>query len=142
MTPQTFADAEGAVFQWVNTLTTTLVGPGNPLPKGATLDQLRGAAPDCYAWISQVGGGTWFGAENPDQRARISAQVYGPTKQSALLAAAAYAEALVGLNGRPVAVTGARILLVDSDTISGPLWLPDTDLPRYVVDADFFLRPA
>jgi hypothetical protein len=103
--PATFADAEGAVKAWVNSLTTDLVGTGKP--------------------------------------ARISARIYGPSKEAAALAAAAYANALVALaTGAAAAVPGAQILTVDPDTISGPLWTPDFGEPRYLVDADFYLRPA
>jgi hypothetical protein len=142
--PATFADAEGAVKAWVNTLT-DLVGTGKPLAKGAHLsaDPLHGARTVCYALLNQVGGSTALAAENPDQRARISARIYGPSKEAAALAAAAYANALVALAAGPaVAVTGALILSADPDTISGPLWTPDFGEPRYLVDADFYLRPA
>jgi hypothetical protein len=143
--PATFADAEGAVKAWVNSLTTDLVGAGKPLAKGAHLsaDPLHGARNVCYALLNQVGGGAAFGAENPDQRARISARIYGPSKEAAALAAAGYANALVALaTGAAVAVSGAQILTVDPDTISGPLWTPDFGEPRYLIDADFYLRPA
>jgi hypothetical protein len=142
--PATFADAEGAAKAWINTLT-DLVGQGKPLAKGAHLsaDPLHGARNVCYALLNQVGGSTALGAENPDQRARISARIYGPSKEAASLAATAYANALVALaTGGPVAVTGALIVTVDPDTIAGPLWTPDFGEPRYLVDADFYLRPA
>jgi hypothetical protein len=115
------------------------------LAKGAHLsaDPLHGARNVCYALLNQVGGSTALGAENPDQRARISARIYGPSKEAASLAATAYANALVALaTGGPVAVTGALIVTVDPDTIAGPLWTPDFGEPRYLVDADFYLRPA
>ncbi len=142
--PATFADAEGAVKAWVNSLT-DLVGKGKPLAKGAHLsaDPLHGARNVCYALLNQVGGSTALGAENPDQRARISARVYGPSKEAAALAAVGYANALVALaTGAAVAVSAALIVTVDPDTIAGPLWAPDFGEPRYLVDADFYLRPA
>jgi predicted Na+-dependent transporter len=137
---QTFTDAEGAVMRWVNAQTTDLVGVGHPLPKGAHVNRLRGAAAACYAWLSQVGGSTSFGVENADQRARISAQIYGPTKEAAAAAAVAYANAVAALGGAPAAVPGA--VLLAADNVTGPLWAPDFDEPRYLVDADFYLRPA
>ncbi len=136
----TFVDAVAALRSWVNTLTATLVGDGNPLAKGAHLHELRGAATACYALLSVVGSGTANGAENPDHRARISASIYGPTEESATVAAVGYANALLALDGRPTAMTGATCLICDPDSITGPLWSPDRAGPRLVVDADFLLR--
>jgi len=137
-----FVDAERAVADWVNSLTDTLVGVDNPLAKGAHLHELRGAASSCYAWLSLVGGSPTVSPENPDHRARISASVYGTTKEAATAAALAYANALLTLDGRPQPMTGATCLVVDPDSISGPLWLPDRAGPRLLVDADFFFRAA
>ncbi len=136
----TFVDAVGALKDWVNTLTAALVGEGRPLAKGAHLHELRGAATACYALLSVVGSGTAAGAENPDHRARISASVHGPTEEAATLAAVGYAEALLALDGRPTAMTGATCLVCDVDSITGPLWSPDRAGPRLLVDADFLLR--
>jgi hypothetical protein len=127
-------------MRWINSLTGSLVGQGRPLVKGASVNQLRGAATACYAWLSQVGGSDAFGAENPDQRARVSAQVYGPTKESAANAAAGLADAISNLSGDPALLPGALVLVADA--ITGPLWAPDGDEPRYLVDADYYLRPA
>lgn len=135
-----FVDPEAAVRDWVNGLTATLVGEGKPLAKGAYLHELRGAATVCYALLSIVGGGTANGAESPDHRARVSASVYGPTKESATTAAVGYANALLALNGTAVAMTGATCLVCDPDSITGPLWSPDRVGPRLLVDADFVLR--
>lgn len=137
----TFADAEAAMKAWVNAQTATLVGAGNPLPKGAVLERLRGAADVCYVLLGIAGGGTGMGAESPDMRARISGQIYGPSKGKAGAAAAAYADALLwGLNGRPYLVPGVATILVVDD-IQGPLWIPDAGEPRYLVDCDVWLRP-
>lgn len=137
-----FVDAEAALASYINSLTASLVGEGKPLTKGAHLHELRGAATVCYALLSVISGGATLGAENPDHRARISAQIYGPNKESATLAAVGYANALADLDGRPVAMTGATCLVVDPDSISGPLWSPDRILPRLLVDADLYLRAA
>jgi len=136
----TFVDAVAALRDWLNSLTTTLVGEGHPLAKGAHLHELRGAATTCYALLSVVGSGTALGAENPDHRARVSASVYGPNQEAATTAAVAYANALLALDGRPVAMTGATCLVVDADSITGPLWSPDRTGPRLLVDADAYLR--
>lgn len=139
----TFVDAEGLVADWVNRQS-DLVGEGNPLPKGAHLtDRLTGALSACYALLMQVDAGRALGAENADQLARISAQIYGPTKEAAAGAAVAYADALVTrLAGKPWSSTAGTILFVDDDSLSGPSWSPDFDEPRYLVDCDFYVRPA
>lgn len=136
-----FTDAEAALRDWVNAQP-TLVGEGKPLAKGAHLHELRGAATVCYALLSVVGSGTALGAEDPDHRARVSASVYGPTKEAATAAAVAYANALLSLDGSPVAMTGATCLVVDPGSISGPLWAPDGAGPRLIVDADLYLQAA
>lgn len=136
----TFVDAEGAFAAWVNSQA-GLVGVGNPLPKGALLNRMRGAAPVCYVLLSIVGGGTAFGAEVPCQRARLSGQVYGNTKEAAAAAAVAYADTLItGLAGRRITVGGAELLV--GDNLTGPLWTPDFDEPRYLVDIDVYFRPV
>jgi hypothetical protein len=139
----TFVDAEAAVAAWINSLTDTLVGVGNPLPKGAHLHALRGAAVAPYVLLSLLPGSTAFGVENPDHRARVSASIYGPTKEAATKAALGYANALLNLDGRPqpmgVSATG---LVVDPDSITGPYWSPDQAGPRLICDADFYLRSA
>lgn len=137
-----FVDAERAVADWVNSLP-GLVGVGKPLAKGAHLTALRGAASSCYALLTLLPSSPVFGVENPDHRARISASIYGPTKEAATTAAIAYANALLTLDGRRRAMNQAVIcLVVDSDSISGPAWAPDAAGPRLVVDADFILRAA
>jgi hypothetical protein len=137
----TYVDAEGLVADWVNR-SANLVGDGRPLAKGAHLAaRLTGALSACYALLDQVGGGTAGGAENPDQRARISVQIYGPTKAAAAAAAAAYADQLAGFT-RPWTNANGTILSVDDTSIAGPTWVPDVDEPRYLVDADFYVRPA
>jgi hypothetical protein len=137
----TMADAEMAFRSWINSQTTTLVGVGKPLVKGALLNRMHGAASVPYALISLESSGITNGHENPDQVATITAELFGSTKESAALAAAAYVEALVTrLTGASVAVPGATILAVDN--ISGPSWLPNAAEPRYIVRADITLRPA
>lgn len=139
----TFVDAEGLVADWVNRQS-SLVGEGRPLAKGAHLQsRLTGALTVCYALLEQVGSGRALGAENADQVARISAQIYGPTKEAAARAAAAYADALVtNLVGKAWSCPIGTILFIDDDSIAGPTWTPDVDEPRYLVDCDFYVRPA
>ncbi|MFD6565391.1 hypothetical protein [Micromonospora profundi] len=137
-----FVDAERAAADWINSLTGSLVGVGNPLAKGAFLHEMRGAASACYALLSVIGGSPTISPENPDHRARISASIYGTTKEAATTAALAYANALLTLDGRPQPMTGAVCLVVDPDSISGPLWSPDRGGPRLIVDADFYFQAA
>lgn len=136
----TFVDAEESVRSWINSLTSTLVGEGKPLTKGAHLHELRGAANVCYAQLQLTGGSAALGAENSDHRATISALIYGPTREAAALAAVAYAEAVNGLDGRSTAAGSATCLVADN--ISGPAYAPDGALPRYLVSAEFYLRAA
>jgi hypothetical protein len=70
-------------------------------------------------------------------RAVISAQVYGPTRQSASDAAVAYCEALEPLHQGFRANTPSGVEIVGVESIDGPSWQPDGEDPRYVVDATF-----
>lgn len=132
----TYLDAGGAAKEWINSLTTTLVGPGNPMPLGASLKHRDGALPSAYGYVVELPASLWGGAEHPSMSARIELQIYGPTKESASDAARAYCEELVRL------VTGQRVTLpsgitiVGADNVEGPQWFPDNDEPRYIVDAD------
>ena len=136
----TFVDAEAAVRDWINSLTATLVGAGRPLAQGAHLKRLRSAAGTCYALLSVVGGTTGLAPEAPHHRARISASIYGPTKEAAATAAVAYANTVAGLRGAPQPM-GAASCLCAAD-VTGPLYVIDIDEPRYLVDADFYFRPV
>lgn len=134
-------DAEGAVKAWIDSLTTTLVGLGNPLQHGAHFNRLRSPATGAYALLYRVGGGRALTAERPFDQARISATIYAPTKETACRAAVAYANALEGVNGAPVVMGDAVCQVVDN--ITGPLAIDDSttdrEQHRYMVDADFFL---
>jgi hypothetical protein len=134
-------DAEGAVHAWINSLTTDLVGPGNPLQLGAHFERLRSPARGSYALLYRVGGGDALTAERPYDEARISATIYGTTKASACQAAVAYANAIKAVNGAPV-VMGETVCQV-VDNVTGPQAL-DRDGSgaseyRYLVDGSFFL---
>lgn len=134
-------DAEGAVREWINSLTENLVGPGNPLQLGAHFERLRSPARGSYALLYRIGGGDALTAEHPYDQARISATIYGATKASACAAAVAYANAVKAVNGRPVVMGDAVCQVVDN--VAGPQAL-DRDGSgateyRYLVDCDFFL---
>lgn len=137
-------DATGAVRAWVNSLTTDLVGLGNPLPLGAHIGPLRSPASGSYVKLRRVGGSRALTAERPFDRARISATVCGLTIQSAAVAAAAYCTALEALAlGGAATPMGELVVCQVVDDITGPVELPpetDNSLEYHVlVDADFYL---
>lgn len=137
--PTTFIDAEGAIKTWVNAQTLTLVGPGHPLPLGAHVGfGLRSPGRGCYLLLSRIGGGPDPGEINVDQ-ARLSGAVYGMKKLPTALAAAAYANLLVSV-AAPVPLLPAGRLMAVTD-VTGPLYLPDGDEERYLVDAVFHIQP-
>jgi hypothetical protein len=132
-----FLDIEGAHRAWVNSLTTTLVGRGHPLALGAHLRRLRSPASGTYALISSVGGGDEWTAESTTGWARISASIYSATsKQNAAYAAAAYANVLRLIPILRPVLTAQGVQLVAVDSITGPLYSPDGDEERYLVDAE------
>jgi hypothetical protein len=140
-----FVDAEAISRAWINSRTTTLVGVGKPLAKGAVLNRLEGPPPPPYVLVNNpVPATPAFGAESPDVRAPMSFQVYGPTKHAAALAASALVdEMLEHLAGVPAQVmfadeSPATVLVVDE--VDGPAWQPDFGAPRYVVTADWYIR--
>ena len=133
-----FIDAEAAVKQWVNELCPTLVGPGNPMPLGAHLRRMRSPLKGAYVLLSRIGGYDDTGEMNIDN-ARMSGSVYGVTKEAAGKAAAAYANALRSLEGKPVRTDAGTICAVVQ--ITGPLFSKDGDEDRYLVDAVIAMRP-
>lgn len=130
---------------WINSRTSTLVGAGNPLQKGAPLRRLQGAADTCYAYLTLLPGtGAVGGAESPQMLARITASIYGPTIEAITNASMALADELVtGLNGQTVIVgdAGKQVQIFAADYIDGPSDVPDGDLPRHVVDWSIILQP-
>lgn len=140
---RTMVDAPAAIREWVNAQTTDLVGEGKPLPKGAHLTRLHGAHNAAYVYLSIVDAGVAMGIEDDDMRARVSGQVYGQRQEDTTRAAVAYANAIVSMfRDPPVSLPGVGVLLICADALAGPLWVPDGDIPRCLVDADFILRPA
>lgn len=144
--PATFVDAVGAAKAWINSRTSTLVGPANPLAKGAHLRELDGAADKCYALLNLLPGtGLGGGAESGWMTARISAQVYGPSLEAVTRASVALVEEIATeLTGRWVQVTtpmGAVQIWVGDD-INGPSDLPDGNVPRHLVDFTLIMQPA
>lgn len=142
MMARTFTDAAGAMVEWINGRTATLVGVGNPLQLGAYLKKLGGGEPAVYAFIEeQFSTRTTTGPENFDMLAVLSAQVYGGTRKAATDGAIALAEEISSeMEGREVTV-GATILQV-ADDVTGPAWVPDGDKPRLLVNFTVRARPA
>jgi hypothetical protein len=133
-----FTDAEGAVRLWVNSRM-DLVGPGGPLPKGAHLKRLRSPYQGAYVLLERIGGGEALTPERPFDRARVSAQIIGLSKESAALGAIAFANAVAELRGAGTSM-GSNVCLFASD-ITGPISLTELDNePRYLVDADYYLQ--
>jgi hypothetical protein len=145
MASLTYTDAVGAVKAWIDSRTATLTGVGNPLQKGAATKVLT--TPACFAYLEETTAFQGGGAESPDTYAGIGAQVYGPTRESATLAATALAEELTAfmLAGRPATVTlndGSLAQLLTADDITGPSWFPDeNDTPRLLVQFSVQVRP-
>jgi hypothetical protein len=46
------------------------------------------------------------------------------------------------LIGKPWSNRAGTILFIDDGSLAGPVWAPDIDEPRYLVDCDFYVRPA
>lgn len=138
--PTAVLDVEGAVRDWVNGQTGALVGLGHPLELGAHFKRLRSPFRGSYLLLSRVGGGPNGVQEINLDRARISGSVYGVTKQTAAVAAVAYANVLAVASTTPLlAVTGGRLAAVTD--ITGPVYLPDGDEERYIVDCIFHVQP-
>lgn len=137
-----FIDSEGVLKEWVNSLSGPggLVGEGNPLALGAHLRRLRSPFRGAYALLSVVGTPVPLVEERATAQARISASIYGVTKENAGRAAVAYANALTTVPVlKPVAL-GAQIHTVDA--ITGPVYLGDIDEERYLVDADVYFTAS
>lgn len=135
----TFVDAEGAGMALVNSMT-SLVGAGNPLPKGAHLHPLHGDQ-QAFAQVQLISGSAELSAENPDHRAGLSYLVTGRTREAAAVAATALANALQALNGRP-ATAGDDATCLVADNVSGPVWAPDGGTARFLVNCDLYFRAA
>lgn len=158
MTVQTDAvvDVVGALRAWVNSRTATLVGDGKPLALGAWLanpprstNTPRAPYRGAYAVLSRVGGGPDALDTAPWDRPRVSARIGGVTYGQASAAATAYANALLTLDGTPIPVTWTgednierAVTLLACDQIVGPLEIPGTTEPQFLVDAVIVCTPA
>lgn len=142
----TFVDAVGAARTWINSRTTTLVGPGKPLAKGAYLREHDGAADRCYAVLTLLPGTTaGGGAEGGQMLARVEAQIYGPTIEAITHASVGLADEVVTyLAGQwtTVGSGGSAVQIWAGDDVTGPYDLPDGNLPRHIVDFTLIMQPA
>lgn len=142
-----YVDAIGAMKEWINSRTTTLVGVGKPLQHGAHLKHLTGAASASYAYLTLLPGSYLpLGAEAPVVISRISAQIYGPSLEAVTLASVALADEICeGLKGQPQTVTlpsGVVVKLLVSDDVTGPSDLPDNQYPRHLLDFNVVMTPG
>lgn len=138
-----FVDAEGIVRDWVNSLTGTLVGPGKPLELGAWLNHPRSPYRGAYLYLTAGRADDDF-MTGAASRNPVYGQVYGVTRKQAADAAVAYANTLRQLyiaNQSMPTVLAPRAVCAGVDFISGPLYSPDRDEERFLVDATFFLTP-
>ena len=135
-----FFDVEGIFRTYINSLTGTdgLVGPGRPITLGAHLHRLRSPARGCYMILTTVGTPVALDEEGTIGAGRISASIYSATsRENAAIAAVAYANVLNALTITTPVVGNVRLMTVDA--ITGPLYVPDVDEERYMVDADLYL---
>lgn len=139
--PEAFADAEGVLKTWLIS-GDSLVGAGNPIPAGIHLVRLRSPYTAAWAQLSIVGGDDDWLPDSASHRARVSASIYGPTRLATNIAAVAYANMLRRIPSERPFVDGTGRQLVAVAAITGPLYIPDGDDERYLVDADIYLIPA
>jgi hypothetical protein len=143
--PAAVVDAEGLWKTWI-TAQTDVVGPGKPLTRGAFITTRAGVrSPNNGAWavISRIGGDQTWTAETDNDRARLSASIFGATRHLATLAANAYVNKLLQVSrlGGVLVADGIRLQTVDA--ISGPLYIPGgSKAEQLLVDADFYFVPV
>lgn len=144
MSALTYADAVGAMREWINSRTATLVGVGHPLQQGAHLKKISGGAPAAYAYLEDVFSlRSDDSPESPDMIAALGAQIYADTREAATAAAVALAEELsTQLTGQPWLIPVAGVTIYAADDIQGPSFVPDGDRPRLLLNWTVRVRPA
>jgi hypothetical protein len=134
---------QAAVKAWINARA-DLVGPGNRLPNGAHLKELRSPADGAYALVErQAATGTLaFAEDSPFTTVRTVLSCYAGTHDAAELAAAALLAAIQECQGNLVPVTdpeGTAVLRV-TDKYVGPVFKPAAGAEEtycFWVGADF-----
>lgn len=139
--PDAFVDVEGVLKLWLAGLD-SLVGAGNPLPAGVHLVRLRAPYTQAWALLSVIAGGDEWLPDAPVHRARISAMIYGPTRLAANTGAVAYSNTLRQIPRLRPVIDSAGRQLVAVNAITGPLYVPDGEDERYLVDADIYVTPS
>jgi hypothetical protein len=129
-------DAEGAVKTWLDA-NSSLTGPGTPLPKGVQLHRLRSPYQGAYVLLRRVGGSA-AGPQGMYDRARLSALVFGVSKEGAAAAAIAYTNVIDAIRTQ---TPMGNLTCEYVSNISGPSdATTNQDEPRYNVDADFYFH--
>ncbi len=127
-------DAEDVAKAWV--LSTDVAG----MVSNKVFLAMPVGAPNPCITLSRVGGAPPQGSATNEDIARISFTVYGPTRPVAKNISKALASELVSVSeGNPV-LTSAGMMDV-SELISW-IWSPDpqSDAPRYILDANVLVR--
>jgi hypothetical protein len=124
----TFVDAEQCLREWAMTRTATLVGAGKPLTNGLHIGRVGSPGNSTWAEISRVGGP--LEASGAFDQPRMSAQVYGPNRESAQAAARALATELAAIQASPVQTPAGRVAAAFNITVT---WAPDNTHARYLV---------
>jgi hypothetical protein len=134
-----YVDATSAAIEWINSQTATLVGAGKPIQNGAMRRRLRSPGEGAYVFVDLIST-TEEPTEAPIHQARIQCSVYAGTEPAAAQAAVALGNAMRDVDGRPVSLTGITLWLIAD--LSGPLFSPDGDEQRYLLDAVFHFSPS
>jgi len=137
--------AEAAIRAWVTTL--PIVGEGNPLSRGAYLQEQRSPADGAYTVLARApeGGRSVVAEDGTVNVARIVFQVYAGTEQAAELAAVALLDHIERLNGCPELCGTEAVKILVTDNRSGPFYLglqPERENHAFQVNADFVLTAA
>lgn len=130
-----YGDPEQLVKAWLKTtpVAATVPLPGNLGP--AIFNAMPKAAPNPALLIELIGGGPLSRADLPAAQYRLSFDAFGRTRAEAAAITYALVEALENLGRESTYTDGATTLYTASVVLVRWLPDPDSDTPRYVVDA-------
>jgi hypothetical protein len=137
--------AQQTLRAWVNSKTSSLVGQGLPLSRGAYLRQQASPADGAYATVHSTGKPGDAVAESDPGLSTVSAAflVFAPVEETAENAAAALASEIELLTGMPQAAGSSGYMVLVADNLRGPVSVPqpaDSGEPYcFQVTADFAL---
>lgn len=133
-------DTEGCLRTWLNSLTTSLVGLGQPVNLGFSLELRRSPGSGTYGLLSRIGGLDGFGVEAAADMARISCSIFSTTRKAAAAGAIAYANTLRTISTVQPAMAAFDATIRQVDNLTGPTYIfnPAKALPQYLVDADIY----